>query len=105
MPDSTSNNPSAPRGDDAIRKPPPRVLVEAAQRDYHRMRGRLSETTSAVRSQLDNGFSDFDATADVWRSLREQQDRPATMLLAAIAIVQLAKVSDPRPLGEPDNSP
>jgi hypothetical protein len=35
----------------------------------------------------------------VRRSLREQQQRPATMLLAAIAIVQLAKIPEPPPLG------
>ncbi|GAA3342577.1 hypothetical protein GCM10020358_38070 [Amorphoplanes nipponensis] len=104
MPDATSSAPSAPRGDDAKREPPPRALVEAAQHDYRTMLGRLVETTSAVRSQLDTGFTDFEAVADVWRSLRQQQDRPATMLLAAVAIVQLAKVPRPSPLGEPDTN-
>lgn len=105
MPDATSSVPSTPHGGDARREPPPRALVEAAEHDYRTMRGRLAETTSAVRSQLANGFSDFEATADVWHSLREQQDRPATMLLAAVAIVQLAKVPQPPPLGETDNTP
>jgi len=105
VPDATSNVPSTPRDGDAKREPPPPALVEAAQHDYRTMRGRLTETTSTVRSLLANGYTDFEATADVWRSLREQQDRPATMLLAAIAIVQLAKVPQPPPLGEPDNTP
>jgi hypothetical protein len=94
----------APRGD-TKRQPPPPALVEAAQHDYRWIRGRLDETTSTVRALLDEGFTDFEATADMWRTLREQQDRPATMLLAAIAIVQLAKVPQPPPLGETDNTP
>jgi hypothetical protein len=103
MPDATSSVPSTPPADHAKREPPPRALVEAAEHDYRTMLGRLTETTTAVRSQLAKGFTDFEATADVWRSLRVQQDRPATMLLAAVAIVQLAKVPQPSPLGEPDN--
>jgi hypothetical protein len=104
MPDATPTNPPNPAERSAKREVPPRALVEAAEHDYRRMLGRLAETTSAVRAQLDHGFTDFEAVADVWRSLREQQDRPATMLLAAIAIVQLAKTPQAPPLGQSDGN-
>jgi hypothetical protein len=104
MPDTTPTNPPNPAARGAKRDVPPPALVEAAEHDYRTMLGRLAETTSAVRAQLDHGFTDFEAVADVWRSLREQQDRPATMLLAAIAIVQLAKTPQPSPLGQPDSN-
>jgi hypothetical protein len=105
MPDTSPTNPPNPAERGAKRETPPRALVEAAEHDYRMMFGRLTETTSAVRAHLDHGFTDFEAVADVWRSLREQQDRPATMLLAAIAIVQLAKTPEPPPLGQPDGNP
>jgi len=96
MPDTT---PTGRSGSDPKREPPPRALVEAAEHDYHRMIGLLHQTTSSVRSLLGQGHTDFEAVADVWRSLRQQQDRPAIMLLAAVAIVQLAKVPEPPLLG------
>jgi hypothetical protein len=105
MPDTTPKNPPGPAEHGAKRDVPPRAMVEAAEHDHRMMRGRLTETISAVQVQLDHGFTDFEAVADVWRSLREQQDRPATMLLAAIAIVQLAKTPQAPPLGEPDRDP
>lgn len=105
MPDATPSNPPDPAERGAKRDVPPRALVDAAEHDYRMMRDRLTATTSAVRAQLDHGFTDFEAVADVWRSLREQQDRPATLLLAAIAIVQLARTPEPSPLGQADGNP
>lgn len=65
------------------------------------MHGRLTEVTRSVRAQLDLGYTDFQAVADVWHSLRVQADRPATLLLAAVAIVHLAKAPDSPPLRKP----
>jgi hypothetical protein len=76
-------------------------MVEAAENDYRTMLPQLTEMTRLVRAQLDGGFTDFQAVADVWHSLRTQQERPTAMLLAAIAVVQLAKVPQPPPLGDP----
>jgi hypothetical protein len=100
MPDATSSGPVCPAQRDARREPPPPSLVEAAEHDYRSMRARLAEMTCAVRSQLDQGSADVEAVADVWQRLREQQDRPATMLLAAVSIVQLAKTPQPPQLGD-----
>jgi hypothetical protein len=88
------------------REPPPASLVEAAEHDYRAMLGRLAELTGSVRTLLDGGHTDFEAVADVWRTFRVQQERPATLLLAAVAVVQLAKSAEPPPpLGTPSSAP
>ena len=105
MTEATPNTSSTPSGRRDKRESPPPDLVEAAEHDYHLMHGRLSELTASVRGLLGDGFTDFEAVADVWRTFRVQQDRPATLLLAAIAVVQIAKSPRPPPLAEPGNTP
>ncbi|GIE99483.1 hypothetical protein [Paractinoplanes rishiriensis] len=87
----------------ARRPAPPASVVAAARADYDRVRPKLAEAVVKVRAELAAGADDFEAVADVWLSLLVQQYKPETLLLAAIAIVQVAKEPHPQALTDPDN--
>ncbi|GIF01629.1 hypothetical protein [Paractinoplanes rishiriensis] len=97
-----TDSPTTPTG----RRPLPLAGVTAlAQAEYERVRPKLDETVVKIRAELAAGASDFEAVADVWLSLHVQQEKSETLLLAAIAIVQVAKVPHPQPLTDPDSQP
>jgi hypothetical protein len=73
------------------RQPPPPGLVAAAEQDYHTTLAQLTALTGRVGDLLNSGFTDFDAVADVWLTLRTRTDPPRALLMSAIAVVQLAK--------------
>lgn len=73
------------------RRLPPPGLVAAAEQDYHTVSDRLTDLTNAVDGLLAGGYTDFEAVADVWLTLRTQSESPQVWLLAAIAVVRLAK--------------
>ncbi|GIF01105.1 hypothetical protein [Paractinoplanes rishiriensis] len=82
---------------------PPAPVIAAARADYERVLPRLEETVVKVRAELAAGATDFETVADVWLSLRMQEHKSETLLLAAIAIVQVAKEPHPQPLTDPDS--
>jgi hypothetical protein len=75
---------------DSRRQPPPPGLVAAAEQDYHQGRDDLAGLLKAVKILLASGQPKIETFADVWATLRTQQDNPAVLLIAAAAIVQLA---------------
>lgn len=78
-------------------RPSPRG-VEAAKADYARAKVQLEEFTGKVQDLLAAGWTDFEAVADVYRTMRTQPGTQMT-LLSAVALVRLAKTPAPS-LGE-----
>jgi hypothetical protein len=92
-------------GQPGARSAPPPEIIAAAKADYTSTLPVLDELVGKIRAQLDAGTPELHAVADAWLTLRTQQAKPATWLVAAIALVHLAKT---RPLISsvtPDNGP
>ncbi|GIE93876.1 hypothetical protein [Paractinoplanes rishiriensis] len=80
------------------RKRPSPAVVEAAKADYARAKDQLEEFTGKVRDLLAAGWTDFEAVAEVYGTMRTQPGTQMT-LLSAVALVRLAKTPTPS-LGE-----
>jgi hypothetical protein len=70
-------------------------MVAAADQDYHATRDELAALLPVVRALLAGRFTEIEAVTDVWLTLL-CQDRRNAAFLAATAIVQLAKETQPR---------
>ena len=74
----------------AGRERPPPGMVAAAEQECHDTSEQLDEFTTRVQALFDQKWEDLEVVTDVYRTLRTQQGREAT-LLSAIAIVRLAQ--------------
>ncbi len=76
------------------REPAPAHIIAAAEQDYQAMRQTLAAFIPTVRALLAELPTEVEAVTEVWLTL-VSQDRRAAAMLAATAIVQLARTSSP----------
>ncbi|MCY1141494.1 hypothetical protein OWR29_26150 [Actinoplanes sp. Pm04-4] len=84
--------------------PPPEILA-AASADYAATLPVLDEFVGKIRASWTRETPEIHAVADAWLTLRTQQAQPATWLVAAIALVQLAQTPPRVPSTTPADGP